>query len=78
MGDERSGLAKGGRETGCGGWDKNENHAREARLARPGIGNKGGREKGFCDGDLERIKAKSTTNYGVQELSSASGCGSHS
>ena len=37
----------------------------------------GGREKGFCDGDLERIKAKSTS-YGVQELSSASGCGSHS
>jgi len=60
----------------------NEDHAREARFARPGIGRKGGWvggwEKGFRDADFERVKAKSTTNYGVQELSSVSGCGSHS
>ena len=34
-GDERGGLTWVGNK---------ENHAREARLARPGIGNKGGRE----------------------------------
>ena len=43
-GDERGGLANG--RAGYREWwvGNNENHAREARLARPGIGNKGGRE----------------------------------
>jgi len=42
-GDERGGLANG--RAGYREWwaGNNENHAREARLARPGIGRKGGR-----------------------------------
>jgi hypothetical protein len=42
-GDERGGLAKGGRD--IGGWERTK-----ARLARAGFGTKGGREKGFGDG----------------------------
>jgi hypothetical protein len=43
----------GVRAGGCGGRENNEKYAREARLARPGIGYKGGREKRFIDVDFE-------------------------
>jgi len=51
----------------------------KARLARSGIGNKGGRVgERFLEANLESANTKSMASYCVQDLSSASGCGSHS